>query len=70
MVHDVTFTIPERELGRADIEVKVKKGKKMGTLKISKGSLVWVPKKAQYGFKVRWSELDSLMRQNGKHEKS
>ena len=70
MVNEVTFTIPERELNRADIEVKVKKGAKMGTLKISKGSLVWVPKKAQYGYKVKWSELASLMREHGKHEKS
>lgn len=42
MKPDVKFLIPERDLGRADIEFHVKKnGQKFGALKVSKGSIVW-----------------------------
>lgn len=64
--HDVTFTIPERELGKADIQFKVKRnGKAFGRLRISEGSLVWVPMNKQYGYKLRWSAFDELAQKNG-----
>ena len=72
MAHKVTFTIPERELGTADIEFSVDKdGDKLGTLKISKGSIVWFPKHARRGadnngFKLSWSKFDQLMQENAK----
>ena len=45
--HGVTFSLPERELGKADAEFSVKRdGKAFGCLRISNGSLVWVPKNA------------------------
>ncbi len=48
MAHKVRFSIPERELGKADIEFKVnREGARFGTLKISKGSVVWVRAGAQ-----------------------
>jgi hypothetical protein len=48
MAHKVTFSLPERELGRADIEFLVKKDAEvLGTLKVSNGSLVWVGKNKQ-----------------------
>lgn len=66
MAHDVKFTIPERELGKADIEFAVKKnGGKFGTLKVSKGALVWTPANKQYGFKVSWTLLDELAQAQG-----
>lgn len=69
MKHDVTFSIPQRELGNADIEFKVKKdGQQFGTLKVSKGSIVWVPNNASYGYKIKWDKFDELMKGNGKHE--
>jgi hypothetical protein len=38
MKHDVKFSMPERELGKADIEFKIKKDdQRFGTLKVSKG---------------------------------
>lgn len=70
MKHEVKFSLPERELGKADIEFSVKRGgQKFGTLKVSKGSLVWVPKDNTYGFKVGWSEFDSMMQKDGTSEK-
>lgn len=66
MAHDVKFTVPERELGKADIEFSVKKnGSKFGTLKVSKGAVVWTPASKQYGYKVSWSMLDDIAQREG-----
>ncbi len=64
--HEVTFTLPERELGKADIELKVKRdGHMLGRLRLSNGSMVWVPANKKFGFKVSWANFDQLMQQNG-----
>ena len=66
-MHKVTFTLPERELGKADIEVKVRHNKVMlGTLKVSKGSLVWVPRDEQKGHKINWVNFDKYMQTQDK----
>ncbi|PZR23747.1 MAG: hypothetical protein DI535_23330 [Citrobacter freundii] len=69
MAHNVTFTIPDRELGNADLEFKVKKDQAMfGTLKISRGAIVWVPKDHKHGFKMNWSKLSELLSEHGVKE--
>ena len=41
MAHEVRFSLPERQLGRADAEFNVKRdGQALGRLKISNGSVV------------------------------
>lgn len=63
-VHDVKFSIPKRTLGKADVEFDVHRdSKKLGTLKISKGSLVWFPAGASYGHKMGWKNFDELMQE-------
>jgi len=43
--HDVSFNIPQRALGKADVEFQVKRdGIVLGTLAVSNGSIVWFPK--------------------------
>ncbi len=73
MAHKVTFSIPERELGREDVEFSVNqvgsKVSKLGTLKISKGTLVWVPTDHTYGHKIGLKEFDAIMKEKGKKEK-
>lgn len=45
MSHDVSFNIPERALGRADVDFMVRgNGTTIGCLKVSKGSLFGSPK--------------------------
>ena len=69
MAHNVKFSIPERDLGRADVEFKISNnGVKVGTVKISKGSLVWVPKDHTYGYKIGWKDFDALMGEHGTKE--
>lgn len=68
--HDVDFTIPKRALGRADVEFAVKRdGQPFGRLKVSNGSIVWVPGKSTYGHKMSWADFAELMRKHGRHEK-
>ncbi len=62
MSHDVKFSIPKRTLGKSDVEFDVNRdGSKLGTLKISKGSLVWFPSGTSYGHKMGWKKFDELM---------
>ncbi len=66
MAHDVQFSIPPRDLGRSDITFRVKRtGSVLGTLEVSKGSVVWFPKDASYGHRLDWGTFDSLMRNSG-----
>jgi hypothetical protein len=70
MKHDVQFAVPRRDLGRADVLFDVCiDGEKLGTLGVSKGSLVWYPKNNSYGHKVNWAEFDRIMRDHPRVEK-
>ncbi len=62
MKHDVQFTVPPRDRRqvRSVFDVRID-GEKLGTLEVSKGSLVWYPKNNSYGHKVSWIELDKMM---------
>lgn len=66
MAHEVTFTIPWRDLGKSDVEFNVKRdGSALGKLEVSKGSIVWFPKDHTIGYKLTWTAFDELMRANG-----
>ena len=68
--HAVKFTVPERELGRADVVFGVKvDGEHLGRLKVSNGAVVWVPANGKYGYRISWSEFAAIMKERGKHEK-
>jgi len=61
MAHKVTFDLPTRELGTADVHFMVRRNDALlGKLDVSKGSIVWYPKNTRYGHKIRWRELDKL----------
>ncbi|GIV82821.1 MAG: hypothetical protein KatS3mg073_0733 [Meiothermus sp.] len=63
--HDVSFNIPQRALGKADVEFLVKRdGSVLGTLAVSNGSIVWFPKGATYGLKVGWKKFNDIMQES------
>jgi hypothetical protein len=65
-MHDVKFKIPERDLGRADVEFNVTNGgSKIGTLKVSKGAVEWVPKDHTFGYNLNWKTFDIVMQERG-----
>jgi hypothetical protein len=62
VAYDVTFSVPVRALGKSDIEFVVKReGEKFGTLRVSKGSLVWFPRNGVKGRKVKWEAFHTFM---------
>lgn len=63
--HDVSFNIPQRALGKADVEFLVKRdGAVLGTLAVSNGSIVWFPKGTTYGLKVGWKKFNDIMQES------
>jgi hypothetical protein len=68
MAHKVKFAVPQRELGRADIEFLVyKDGQVFGKLLVSKGSVVWRKRwKSKRGKKLGWAAFDRLMEEHGR----
>jgi len=70
MKHQVTFDIPTRDLGKADIHFTVKvDGETLGKLEVSRGALVWYPKDTTYGHKVGWAQFNGLMKKYPKLER-
>jgi hypothetical protein len=64
MAHKVTFSLPTRELGSADIVVQVKRGGNtmFGTLRVSKGGIAWFPKNTKTkGWHHGWSKFAQRM---------
>ncbi len=62
MAHEVTFMVPQRPLERKDIEFDIKKdGAMLGSLKVSRGGLVWRPRDYTYGYFLSWSKLDEVV---------
>lgn len=65
MAHKVTFSVPERTLGREDVEFVVEKdGVRFGTLLVSKGAVEWRPTNKVYRRRMRWDRFDALMRES------
>ena len=63
--HDVSFEVPRRPLGRADVQFVIKKNRAvLGTLTVSNGSVVWFPKGTTHGCKMGWKKFDELMQRH------
>jgi hypothetical protein len=61
--HNVSFALPEFDMKRVDAHFIIKKDSvKLGEIRISKGGLDYYPGKKQYGVKLTWTQLDSLIR--------
>jgi hypothetical protein len=62
VAHRVMMKLPPREIKRADAVFSVEQeGKKVRTLEVSQGSLVWFPAHTTYGDKVAWQKLHEVM---------
>jgi hypothetical protein len=57
-MYRVRFTLPERALQHADAVFRIDRdGKRIGTLEVSSGALVWKARGKQKGVYVRWADL-------------
>jgi len=67
MAHEVWFSIPNRKLGRSDVEFQVWRDKAMlGSLQVSKGSIVWFPSGTTWGYRMGWGSFNELMCKHAK----
>ena len=71
MAHDVTITrMPRLLIGGNDIVFEVREDQsKLGDLRISQGNLHWVPVGCSFGYTLRWDQLDSIAKEQGRREK-
>ena len=44
---------------------RIRQTKRLGTLKISKGAVVWYPGRKQRGYKMPWGRFDTVMQERG-----
>lgn len=69
----VTIRTPEPglEVVNSDLEIEArsKDGTLIGKLKISRGSVQWKPANFVYGYDLKWSTFDKLMRNKAKQKK-
>ena len=61
--HNVSFSLPKRELGKSDIIIEVfSDDERLGKVTISKGALEWYPANAKKPYKLEWSQFDRAIR--------
>lgn len=66
MRHEVYFTVPARELGNADLIIWTYAGKRKkkasGRLRISKGTLDFIPGNGKKVLKVGWDQVEEMFK--------
>ena len=64
--HEINMTIPPEIVLNKDVEFAISSdGSKIGTLKISRGTVEWLPANHKYGYHVSWEDFDKMMREKG-----
>jgi hypothetical protein len=66
-VHDVDMSIPTTKVVlHADVVFEVRSdGDKLGELRVSKGTIDWVPVNAKIPIRLTWEQFDRQMRDHG-----
>jgi len=69
--HKVSITkMPRVPIGKSDVIFQIEKGKdKLGKLRVSKGTLYWLPVNDRYGYYLHWQEFNDLMIEGGTRRK-
>jgi len=64
--HDIFMDMPEKVVLNKDVVFDVYSDKsKLGTLKVSKGTVEWAPSNFAHGFHLVWEQFDKMMREYG-----
>ncbi len=66
--HDVKMKLQTGLLiQKGDVIFEVKKGgRRFGSLKVSQGGAEWRSKNNTYGYKLNWTEVDEIIKREGK----
>jgi hypothetical protein len=69
-VHDIEVELPARVISHKDLTISVWSDKeKLGELRVSKGTVDWVPGKAQTTYYLSWERFDEMMREHGRRRR-
>lgn len=71
--NNVTLTIPAKTslvVGKVDFrfEIRNEDGSLFGKLCVSKGAIVWYPRKTKRGRKKSWEQFDRFMETSGRRD--
>jgi hypothetical protein len=63
--------IPRLEIGYSDVVFHVEgDGEKLGSLRISKGHIVWTPVNKQYSYWLNWNDFGDIITEKGHRDKA
>lgn len=66
-VHDIDVTVPAQTIKNKDMEVGIRAdGYRFGRIRISKGSIDWVPANSDHPRRMTWEQLARLMDEHGR----
>lgn len=58
--------IPQLEIGKSDVIFHiVRDDEKLGSLRVSKGNIVWTPANMQYSYWLNWNDFNKIVMDNG-----
>jgi hypothetical protein len=61
--HEIEISIPANTILNADVVFEVRSdGEKLGELRVSRGTIDWVPRRHQRLASLTWEQFDKLMR--------
>jgi hypothetical protein len=64
--HSLQIELPRKVILNTDVVIAVKSDEvKLGELRISRGSVDWVPAKHQAAFRLSWERFDVVMQERG-----
>ena len=64
--HKLEIALPPKVILNSDVVIDVHSDDaKLGELRISRGSIDWVPGKRQTTFRLSWERFDEVMRESG-----
>jgi hypothetical protein len=65
--HKLEISVPPKAILNSDVVITVMADDaKLGELRISRGSLDWVPARHQGAYRLAWERFDLLMRESGR----
>ena len=64
--HKLEISLPPKVILNSDVVIDVHSDDaKLGELRISRGSIDWIPGKHQASFRLSWERFDEVMRESG-----
>ena len=63
--------IPRLEIGKSDVIFQIESDdEKLGSLRVSKGNIVWTPVNKQFSYWLNWNDFDRIITENGEPGKA